>query len=183
MNETLALVLLVAIVAVPAVLLARSQRRLGSAVRRTERLEIWASRRGWRVLGAAPEVLGRWQCPPFTAPERDVDDAVAGEYRGREATSFRLETAPPREVTHVVTLELRAAVPVAQMMTDGVPAAELGTDGGAWLRERSPTGLSVRVERGVVVGWLPGEPLLTELDRYLDVLVEVAETLERLAGA
>ncbi len=181
MNETLLLLLLVAVVAVPALLLARSRRRLGSAVRRTERLEIWASPRGWRVLGAAPEVLGRWQCPPFTAPEREVDDAVAGEYRGREATSFRLETASPREVTHVLTVELRAAVPVAQMMTDGVPADELGADGGTWLRGRAPTGLSLRVERGVVVGWLPGEPLLTELDRYLDVLVDVAETVERLA--
>ncbi|WP_454085575.1 hypothetical protein [Georgenia sp. Marseille-Q6866] len=180
MNETLMLLLLVAVVAVPALLLARSRRRLGSAVRRTERLETWAAPRGWRVLGAAPEVLGRWQCPPFTAPERDVDDAVAGEYRGREATSFRLETAPPREVTHVLTVELHAAVPVAQMMSGGVPAEELGAEGGAWLSERAPTGLSLRVERGVVLGWLPGEPLLTELDRYLDVLVDVAERLERL---
>ncbi|WP_413451834.1 hypothetical protein AA0Y32_14045 [Georgenia phoenicis] len=178
MNETLALLLLVAVVAVPALLLARSRRRLGSAVRRTERLEVWAAPRGWRVLGAAPEVLGRWQCPPFTAPERDVDDAVTGPHRGREASSFRLETAAG--VTHVVTVELRASVPVAQLMTDGVPAEELGTEGGAWLRDRSPSGMSVRAEQGVVVGWLPGEPLLTELDRYLDVLVDVADTLEQL---
>lgn len=174
------LLLLVAVVAVPALLVARSRRRLGSAVRRTERLEIWAAPRGWRVLGTAPEVLGRWQCPPFTAPEREVDDAVAGEYRGREATSFRLETAPPRQVHHVLTVELRAAVPVAQMMTDGVPADELGPGGGR-LRDRAPSGMSVRVERGVVVGWLTGEPLLTELDRYLGPLVDVAEILERLA--
>ncbi|WP_152188679.1 hypothetical protein [Georgenia satyanarayanai] len=180
MTEPLLLLLLVAVVAVPALLLARSRRRLGGAVRRTERLEIWASPRGWRVLGAAPEVLGRWRCPPFTAPEREVDDAVAGPYRGREATSFRLETAPPREVTHVLTVELRVDAPVAQMMTDGVPVDELGAAGGAWLSERAPTGLSLRVERGALVGWLPGEPLLTELDRYLDVLVDVAETLERL---
>lgn len=180
MGESLVLVLLLAVLLVPALLVARSTKRVGRSARRVERLELWAAPRGWRVLGADPEVLGRWQTPPFTATERIVEDAVTGEYRGRETTSFRLETTGPREVLHVVTVELRAALPVVQVMTGGVPAPELG-DGAAWLRERSPQDLSLRVERGVVVGWLPGEPLLTELDRYLDVLVDVAERMERLA--
>lgn len=180
MSEPVLLVLLLAVLLVPTVLVARSARRLGSGARRTERLALWAEPRGWRVRGVAPEMVGRWQAAPFTAAERYVADGVVGEYRDREATSFRLDT-PPGGVHHVMTVELRAAVPVVQMMTDGVPAPELGPDGGAWLRDRAPARLSLRVERGVVVGWLPGEPLLTELDRYLDVLVDVAERVERLA--
>lgn len=182
MSEAVMLLLLVAVLLVPAVLVARSTKRLGRGPRRVERLELWAAPRGWRVRGAAPEMVGRWQVPPFTAGERYVEDAVVGEHRGREATSLRLGTREPRQVVHVFTVALSAALPVVQLMTDGEPAAELGAGGSGWLRERAPTRLSLRVERGVLVGWLPGEPLLTELDRYLDVLVDVAERLERLGG-
>ncbi len=182
MSESLMLLLLVAVILVPALLVARSTKRLGRGARRIERLELWAAPRGWRVRGSAPELVGRWQVAPFTAAERYVDDAVVGEYRGREASSLRLETAEPPAVVHVLTVELRTPLPVVQVMTDGVPAPELGPDGGAWLRDRAPAGLSLRIEREVVVGWLPGEPLLTELDRYLDVLVELAERMERLAS-
>jgi len=180
-SEQLMLLVLVAVILVPALLIARSMRKVGRGSRRVERLQLWAAPRGWVVRGSAPELLGRWQCHPFTAPERYVDDAVTGPYRERQAASLRLETTSPAEVVHVFTVELRAAVPVVQMMTDGVPAADLGPGGAAWLRDRAPGELSLRVERGVVVGWLPGEPLLTELDRYLDVLVDVAERLESLA--
>ncbi len=176
------MLLLVVVLLVPAVLVARSTRRLGRGPRRVERLELWAAPRGWRVRGAAPEMVGRWQVPPFTAGERRVEDAVVGEHRGREATSLRLETAEPRHVVHMFTVALDVTLPVVQVMTDGEPADALGAPGGGWLRERAPAGLSLRVERGVLVGWLPGEPLLTELDRYLDVLVDVAERLERLGG-
>lgn len=179
MSEPVLLVLLLAVLLVPTVLVARSAKRLGRGARRTERLALWAEPRGWRVRGAAPELVGRWQVEPFTDPERDVDDGVDGEYRGRAATSFRLATSDG--VHHVMTVELRAALPVVQMMTDGVPVPELGAEGTAWLAERAPARLSLRVERGAVVGWLPGEPLLTELDRFLDVLVDVAERMERLA--
>ena len=180
MNEPLLLMLLLAVLLVPTALVARSAKRLGRGARRTERLALWAEPRGWRVRGEAPEMVGRWQVAPFTAVDKDVTDGLVGEYRGREATSLRLGTGAG-EVHHVMTLELRAALPVVQVMTDGVPAPELGTAGGAWLLERAPEGMSLRVERGVVVGWLAGEPLLTELDRYLEVLDDVAERMERLA--
>lgn len=178
MNEPLILFFLLALLIVPAVLVARSMRRVGREARRAERLLYWAAPRGWQLRGSAPELVGRWQCPPFTAPERYVDAGLVGEFHGREATSLRLET-PPR-VFHVFTLELRAALPVVQVMTDGVPDPDVGEAGAAWLRERAPEGLSLRVERGVVVGWLPGEPLLTELDRFLEVLLAVAERVEAL---
>lgn len=178
MNEPVILLFLLALLIVPAVLVARSMRRVGREARRTERLLYWAAPRGWRVRGSAPEMVGRWQCPPFTAPERYVDDALVGEFRGREATSLRLETPP--HVFHVFTVELRAGLPVVQVMTDGEPDPDVGQAGAAWLRERAPEGLSLRVERGVVVGWLPGEPLLTELDRFLAVLTDVAERMEAL---
>lgn len=181
MSEPLVLVLLLAVLVVPAVLIARSGRLLGRGARRVERLELWARPRGWRVRGADPAALGRWQCPPFTAPERHVDDALIGSHRGREATSLRLETAGP-EVFHVLTVELRAELPVVQMISDGVPSAQIGAAGGDWLRDRALQDMSLRVEQGVLVAWLPGEPLLTELDRVLDVMVDVAEQLEALAA-
>ena len=116
-------------------------------------------------------MLGRWQHPPFTAVEPDVSDGLEGEHRGRWATSLRLTA--DGEVFHVLTVELRAVLPVRQVMTAGVPES-----GGQWFAERAPEGWSMRVERGVLVGWLPGEPLLTLLDDYLDLLTDVAECLE-----
>lgn len=179
MSEPLVLVLLLAVLVLPAVLIARSGRRLGRGARRVERLELWARPRGWRVLGADPAVVGNWHSPPFTVPERYVADALVGSHRGREATSVRLEAAG--EAFHVLTLELRAALPVVQMMSDGVPSPQIGPAGGDWLRRRAPKDMSLRVEQGVLVGWMPGEPLLTELDRFLDAMADIAEHLEALA--
>ncbi len=171
MSEPLMVVLLLAVLAIPAVFIARSAGRLGRSTRRVERLSIWAEPRGWRVRGEDPTMLGRWQHPPFTAVERDVSDGLEGEHRGRRATSLRLTA--DGEVFHVLTVELRAVLPVRQVMTAGVPES-----GGQWFAERAPEGWSMRVERGVLVGWLPGEPLLTLLEDYLDLLTDVAERLE-----
>ena len=171
MGEPLMVVLLLAVLAVPAVIVARSARRLGRTARRVERLSLWAEPRGWRVLGADLTMIGRWQCPPFTASERDVRDGLVGEHRGRQATSLRL--VADGEVFHVLTVELRRVLPVTQVITAGVPET-----GGQWFAERAPEGWSMRVERGVLVGWLPGEPLLTLLEDYLDLLTDVAERLE-----
>lgn len=173
MSEPLMVVLLLAVLAIPAVFIARSAGRLGRSTRRVERLSIWAEPRGWRVRGEDATMLGRWQHPPFTAVERDVSDGLEGEHRGRRATSLRLTA--DGEVFHVLTIELRAVLPVTQVITAGVPES-----GGQWFAERAPEGWSMRVERGVLVGWLPGEPLLTELDRFLEVLLAVAERVEAL---
>lgn len=177
MGEPLMVVLLLAVLAVPAVIVARSARRLGRTARRVERLSLWAEPRGWRVLGADLTMIGRWQCPPFTASERDVRDGLVGEHRGRQATSLRL--VADGEVFHALTVELRRVLPVTQVMTAGEPAPELGA-GGDRLAERAPEGWSMRLERGVLVGWLPGEPLLALLEDYLDLLADVAERFESL---
>lgn len=177
MSEPVMVVLLLAVLAVPAVVIARSARRLGGTARRVERLSLWAGPRGWRVLGRDPTMIGRWQCPPFTASVRDVGDGLVGEHRGRQATSLRL--VADGEVFHVLTVELRRVLPVTQVMTAGVPAPELGA-GGDRLAERAPERWSMRLERGVLVGWLPGEPLLALLEDYLDLLADVAERFESL---
>lgn len=171
------LILLLAVIAVPAFFIARSATRLSRGSRRVERLEVWAAPRGWRVRGADDAMVGAWQCPPFTASDRRVEDALVGGHGSREATSFRLDA--DGETFHVFTVELREPLPVVQVMTDGVPDPDLGA-GGARLRERTPEGLSLRVERGVLVGWLPGAPLHTELDHYLELLTDVADRLEAL---
>lgn len=177
MNDSALIGLLLVVIAVPAFFIARSAKRLGRGSRRVERLERWAAPRSWRVLGADDTLLGTWQCPPFTAAERHVQDGLVGEHAGRDVTSLRLDA--DGAIFHVFTVELRERLPVVQVMSDGVPAAELGA-GAAWLHERAPEGLSLRVERDVLVGWLPGPPLHTELDRHLDLLVEVAGRMESL---
>lgn len=177
MNDSALLFLLLAVIFVPALFIGRSAKRLGSSARRVERLEVWAAPRGWQVRGEDDTLVGTWQCPPFTAAERSVADGLVGGHGGRAATSLRLDA--DGAVYHVFTVELREPLPVVQVMTDGVPQPDLGA-GGAWLADRAPVGLSLRVERGVLVGWLPGEPLHTELDRYLELLTEVADRLEAL---
>lgn len=178
MTEPVVLLLLLTVLVVPAVLIARTGRRLGSDTRRRQQLAGWAELRGWRLLEPAEQPVGRWQTWPFT---------IAGVHRGRDATSRRLDVADgPRQGTfHVLTVALHRTHPPRTLL-DGAPGARppdelpgdqmLGQALGA-LRA-SVDGLSVRAELGTLVGWLPGPPLHAELDGYLDALVAVAEALD-----
>ncbi|MEE6281792.1 hypothetical protein [Georgenia sp. MJ170] len=183
MNEPLLLLMLLVIIVLPAVLIARTGRRLGQGTRLRQQLGMWAEIRGWRLLGPDEQPIGRWQVWPFTAAEREVGEAIAGVHRGRAATSCRLDvTDGPRLGTfHVLTVALDRPGRPRTLLIDGavVESNDAGDVTGVRAERltavvaRHPA-MSVRRERDVVVGWLPGPPLLGELDAYLDALADIA---------
>lgn len=141
MNEMLTFLLLVVVVGVPALLIARSARRLGGGAQRNHGLSMWSELRGWRFIGSDDGRLGRWQIAPFTALERITTEVVVGEFRGRAASSLRLETAPgadgPWQIFHVLTVELREPSPVRQLRLEPADAAPVGRPSGPARRSAS----------------------------------------------
>ncbi|MFC4554608.1 hypothetical protein [Georgenia faecalis] len=180
MSNGTQLVLLLLVIGVPAVLIARSTRKVRAPQQRAERLRTWARLRGWAYRGEDPGLVGRWQVAPFTEPDRWVEDALVGEHRGRSAASFRLETGagPRTAVTHVLTLALHRPVPAVQLATAQGPVAS-DPELRACLEQEDAAGMAVRAVGGELVGWVAGEPLLGALLPRLDVLADVAELLER----
>lgn len=173
MSEPVQLFLLLVILVVPAVLIARTGRRLGQETRRRQHLASWAELHGWRLLGPDEQPVGRWQVWPFTAAEREVSDAIGGVHDGREVTSRRLDVIDgPRSATfHVLTIALDAPQRPRTLLTAG--AAEPLDPQLAALAETYPT-MSVRLEGTLLVAWLPGPPLLPDLDAYLTTLTPLS---------
>lgn len=188
MDDVDLLILLVVLIGLPAVLIARSSRRLSAAPRHAQRLRAWAEARGWTYRGADATLVGPWQVSPFTDADRSVDDGLVGEHRGRTATSFRLEAESDEEdgsAFHVLTLALARPHPAVQLACPieggpGVPP-DIGEDVRARLCEEDAAGMSVRVVAGHIVGWVTGEPVFSDIGARLDLLADVADLLEGLA--
>ncbi|MEE6271836.1 hypothetical protein V2J56_00565 [Georgenia sp. MJ206] len=189
MDDLDVLLMLLVFIGLPAVLIARSSRRLSAAPRHAQQLRAWAEARGWTYRGADPSLVGPWQVSPFTDADRSVDDALVGEHRGRAATTFRLEAEADEEdgsAFHVLTLALAHPQHPAQLACpiQGGPVVppRIGEDVRARLREQDAAGMSVRVAEGHIVGWVAGEPIFSEITTRLDVLADVADLLEGTAA-
>lgn len=174
MSEPVQLVLLLVILVLPAVLIARTGRRLGQGTRRRQQLAAWAELRGWRLLGTDEQPVGRWQVWPFTAAEREISGALGGLHEGREVTSRRLDvTDGPRSGTfHVLTIALDAPQRSRTLLTAG--DTQTLSPQLAALAADHPT-MSVLLEGNLLVAWLPGPPRLSELDAYLTDLTPSVE--------
>ena len=174
MTEPVQLFLLLVILVVPAVLIARTGRRLGRGTRRRQHLAAWAELRGWRLLGLDEQPVGRWQVWPFTAAEREVSGAIGGVHDGREVTSRRLDVTdgPCSGTFHVLTIALEAPQRPRTLLTAG--DSEALDPRLAALAEDHPE-MSVRLEGNLLVAWLPGPPVLPDLDTYLTALTPASE--------
>lgn len=189
MSEPLVLLMLLVILVLPAVLIARTGRRLGRDDRLRRQLGVWAELRGWRLVGPDEHPLGRWQVWPFTAADREVDEVIAGVHRGREVTSRRMvvRDGDRRGTFHVMTVGLdgpaQRPVQPRTLIGEGAERPDAGPHGTDLARRLGAVTaahpeLSVRREARVLVGWLPGPPLLSELNTHLDALAEIADAAD-----